>query len=100
MSVGQIRLSRQEREAARRWAEDNNWAARGEYKRQRIYGLCQVFWKIPFFQSMDNYFQHGNTTCKEHCIRVSYMSYRIAGGTGWGLQTGGEGSSSPRFISL
>ena len=31
----------------------------------------------PVFQSMDEYIQHGNTTCKEHCMRVSYLSYRI-----------------------
>ena len=31
----------------------------------------------PVFQSMDEYIQHGNTTCKEHCMRVSYMSYRL-----------------------
>ena len=37
----------------------------------------------PVFQSMDNYFQHGNTTCKEHCIRVSYMSYRMCRRYGW-----------------
>ena len=31
----------------------------------------------PVFQSMDEYIQHGNTTCKEHCMRVSYVSYRL-----------------------
>ena len=31
----------------------------------------------PVFQSMDEYIQHGNTTCKEHCMRVSYLSYRF-----------------------
>ena len=25
----------------------------------------------PVFQSMDEYIQHGNTTCKEHCMMVS-----------------------------
>ena len=83
-SVGQIRLSRQEREAARRWAEDNNWAARGEYKKDSGYMDCvKDILEDPVFQSMDNYFQHGNTTCKEHCIRVSYMSYRMCRRYGW-----------------
>lgn len=31
----------------------------------------------PAFQSMDQYIQHGGTTCLEHCLRVSYMSYLI-----------------------
>lgn len=31
----------------------------------------------PVFQSMDQYIQHGATTCLEHCLRVSYMSYLI-----------------------
>ena len=86
-SVGQIRLSRQEREAARRWAEDNNWAARGEYKKDSGYMDCvKDILEDPVFQSMDNYFQHGNTTCKEHCIRVSYMSYRMCRRYGWGYR--------------
>ena len=25
----------------------------------------------PVFQSMDQYIQHGTTTCKTHCIQVS-----------------------------
>ena len=25
----------------------------------------------PVFQSMDQYIQHGTTTCKAHCIQVS-----------------------------
>lgn len=31
----------------------------------------------PVFQSMDQYIQHGTTTCKIHCIQVSYMAYRL-----------------------
>jgi uncharacterized protein len=27
--------------------------------------------------SMQNYIQHGNTTCLEHCFYVSYMSYLV-----------------------
>jgi len=29
------------------------------------------------FQSLDDYIQHGKTTCKIHCLQVSYFSYRI-----------------------
>ena len=29
-------------------------------------------------QEMDNYIQHGKTTCLKHCIDVSYKSYKIA----------------------
>lgn len=29
------------------------------------------------FQSMDRYRMHGTTSCKEHCIDVSYITYRI-----------------------
>lgn len=39
--------------------------------------------KHPIFQSMDQYIQHGHTTCKEHCIRVSYRSYLLCRKYGW-----------------
>lgn len=29
------------------------------------------------FQSTDQFIQHGTTTCMEHCIQVSYLSYCI-----------------------
>ena len=31
----------------------------------------------PVFQSMDQYIQHGTTTCKFHCIQVSYLAYKL-----------------------
>ena len=31
----------------------------------------------PVFQSMDQYIQHGTTTCKTHCIQVSYLGYKF-----------------------
>ncbi len=31
----------------------------------------------PVFQSMDQYIQHGTTTCKAHCIQVSYLGYKL-----------------------
>ena len=33
--------------------------------------------KHPVFESMDQYIQHGTTTCRDHCIRVSYLGYKI-----------------------
>lgn len=35
------------------------------------------------FQSMDDFIQHGHTTCKEHCIRVSYIAFQICRNRGW-----------------
>lgn len=32
----------------------------------------------PVFRSMEQYIQHGTTTCLEHSIRVSYMAYRLS----------------------
>ena len=36
----------------------------------------------PVFQSMDQYIQHGTTTCKTHCIQVSYLDISCA--NSWG----------------
>ncbi len=35
------------------------------------------------FQSMDQFIQHGHTTCKAHCIQVSYIAYQICQNRGW-----------------
>lgn len=35
------------------------------------------------FQSMEAYLQHGETSCLEHCIRVSYLTYRVCQQMGW-----------------
>lgn len=47
-------------------------------------------WEHPVFQSMDQYIQHGNTTCKEHCIQVSYRAYKLT------KQYGGSWRSAAR----
>lgn len=39
--------------------------------------------KHPVFLSMDQYIQHGHTTCLTHSIQVSYMSYCICKKRGW-----------------
>lgn len=46
----------------------------------------------PVFQSMDQYIQHGTTTCKCHCIQVSYLAYKLCkrfGETGGALREQG-----------
>ena len=48
-----------------------------EMKDQEYLDCVRDILDHPVFQSMDEYIQHGNTTCKEHCMRVSYMSYRL-----------------------
>lgn len=35
------------------------------------------------FNSLDEYIQHGETTCKAHCLQVSYLSYCICRKAGW-----------------
>lgn len=46
-------------------------------------GCVRDILEHPVFCSMDHYYQHGKTTCKEHCVRVSYLSYRICRRMGW-----------------
>ena len=47
----------------------------------------------PVFQSMDQYIQHGTTTCKCHCIQVSYLAYT------WCKRFGGNWRSAARAVS-
>ena len=35
------------------------------------------------FRSMENYIQHGTTTCRDHCVWVSYRSYFACRKLGW-----------------
>ena len=77
-------LSRGEREKAARWVEDDSWIRREAYRNDQEYLACvSDILESPVFQSMDNYIQHGHTTCRAHCIQVSYMSYRICRKHGW-----------------
>lgn len=77
-------LSPQERETAREWMENDRWMEWEEYRKDQEYLACvQDILDHPVFRSMDGYFQHGKTTCKEHCIRVSYLSYRICRKYSW-----------------
>lgn len=77
-------MSREEVRIARTWAEDESWVKEKAYEHDRGYLECVGdILAHPVFQSMDQYIQHGHTTCKTHCIQVSYMSYRICRAKGW-----------------
>lgn len=60
------------------WLEDKNWLKQERYRRDQQYmaAVGDVL-EHEVFQSMSAYIQHGRTTCREHCIQVSYLSYRI-----------------------
>lgn len=82
-------MTREELRVARAWAEDESWVTKKEYERNQEYLDC--VWDIlehPVFQSMDEFIQHGDTTCKAHCIQVSYMTYRICRERGWNYRSG------------
>lgn len=77
-------LTQEEKQAAAMWAADTSWVSRKNYEQDQEYLKCvKDILENPVFQSMDQYIQHGTTTCKEHCIQVSYMSYRICQKHGW-----------------
>lgn len=80
----QFRFTRKDRQLAMDWAEDQDWMIQERYGQDTGYLECvSDILDNPVFQSMDRYIQHGTTTCKEHCIRVSYLSYRICCKYGW-----------------
>lgn len=73
-----IHLSKPEQEKARRWLRDDAWMVQEKYRQDPEYLDCvQDILDHPVFQSMEHYYQHGKTTCLDHCIRVSYLSYQI-----------------------
>lgn len=77
-------LSKEEARIAREWAADESWVEQKAYEKDLEYLECVGdILAHPVFQSMDNYIQHGNTTCKTHCIQVSYMSFKICRARGW-----------------
>ena len=39
------------------------------------------------FRSMENYIQHGDTTCRDHCVWVSYKSYLTCKKFKWDSRT-------------
>ncbi len=49
-----------------------------DYEMDPEYMACtEDIRRHPVFRSMDQYIQHGTTTCMDHCIRVSYLGYKI-----------------------
>ncbi len=88
----QIVLRGKELELAQEWAADTGWVSREEYERDRGYMACvKDIMEHPVFQSMDRFIQHGNTTTKDHCIQVSYLSYRICRKHGWDYRAAARG---------
>ena len=78
------RISKKEMQRARDWAKDESWVRKKEYEKDAEYLACvQDILDHPVFQSMEQFIQHGSTTCKAHCIQVSYMSYKICRNRGW-----------------
>ena len=78
------RISKKEMQRARDWAKDESWVRKKEYEKDAEYLACvQDILDHPVFQSMEQFIQHGSTTCKAHCIQVSYMSYKIGRNRGW-----------------
>lgn len=85
-------FSKEEREMAARWAEDLSWVDKRIYERDHEYMECVAdIMNHPVFQSMEQFIQHGHTTCRAHCIQVSYMSYQICRRKGWDYRSGARG---------
>lgn len=77
-------LSPKERAILIEWASDGEWVESEEYQRDLDYFHCvKDILAHPVFQSMEEYIQHGGTTCRAHCIQVSYMAYQMC--RAWGL---------------
>lgn len=84
MAMESIYMTEEEQKAAAEWAGDSSWAEQQRYEEDAEYTDCvRDILENPVFQSMDNFMQHGDTTCKDHCIKVSYMSYCIARRLNW-----------------
>jgi uncharacterized protein len=79
-----MHITQEEKENALKWAEDSSWVKQEIYNEDLEYMECvKDILDHPIFQSMDNFMQHGDTTCKNHCIKVSYMSYSVCRRLGW-----------------
>lgn len=77
-------FTREERRQTNDWVRDENWIKQERYEQDTDYLECVYdILDNPVFQSMEQYIQHGNTSCRKHCIQVSYLSYRICRKRGW-----------------
>ena len=62
------------------------------YEEDREYLDCvEDILEHPVFRSMDQYIQHGETTCKDHCIQVSYRAYQTCRKHGWDWRASARG---------
>ena len=93
-------FTREEKEEVLRWAEDSSWINQERYEDDDAYRACvEDILENPVFQSMARFMQHGDTTCKAHCIKVSYLSYRICRRFGWDyVQTARAGLLHDLFL--
>lgn len=61
-----------------RQLKDMEWLENKECLKDKIYMDCVYdIMCNPKFRQMNRYIQHGTTTTLEHCISVSYVSYKI-----------------------
>lgn len=82
-----IKMTAQEREQMLQWVSDESWIKQKRYLNDSEYLHCvQDILDHEVFKSMDQYIQHGETSCMKHCIQVSYLSYRICKKMGWEYQ--------------
>ncbi|MEG7531292.1 MAG: HD family phosphohydrolase [Hungatella sp.] len=78
------KMTAEELRIAGEWAADETWVEQKEYVKNTEYLDCvRDILDDPIFRSMDQYLQHGDTTCKTHCIQVSYLAYQICKAWGW-----------------
>lgn len=72
-------LTLKEKRDAVKWAEDTSWIDNRLYEQDEEYmEYVGDILAHPVFQSMEEYIQHGHTTCRVHCIQVSYMAYKLS----------------------
>lgn len=63
-----------------------------KYEEDRDYLDCvEDILVHPVFCSMEQYIQHGETTCREHCIQVSYRAYLLCRKHGWDWRAAARG---------
>jgi uncharacterized protein len=61
------------------WEKDLDWVYTEAFYTDKEYIRCIAdIFKNPVFQSMEKFTQHGSTSCRSHCIQVSYFSYNLA----------------------
>ena len=72
-------FTREEKEEVLRWAEDSSWINQERYEDDDAYLACvEDILENPVFQSMDRFMQHGDTTCKTHCIKEMCIRDRLS----------------------